>query len=124
MTFAARRQKLTPDAKSGQHATGDLEQDWTRLHIVISPQIHDTTFSLVQNGHDVCVVWYTTRLDGNLPCDFWRQATKVDNLQPAIWNNIGLLYMSLDKFDGAKAVLQVSLFPSSMPPHLPGNASC
>jgi len=34
------------------------------------------------------------------------QATKVDNMQPAIWNNIGLLYMSLDKFDGAKAVLQ------------------
>lgn len=34
------------------------------------------------------------------------QATKLDNLQPDIWNNIGLLHMSLDKFEGARMILQ------------------
>jgi tetratricopeptide (TPR) repeat protein len=33
-------------------------------------------------------------------------ATKLDNMQPDIWNNIGLLHMSLDKFEGASAILK------------------
>ena len=33
-------------------------------------------------------------------------ATLIDNKQADIWNNIGLLHMSLDKFDGARQILQ------------------
>jgi len=34
------------------------------------------------------------------------QATKIDNGQPDIWNNIGLLHMSLNKFSGARMILK------------------
>jgi len=51
----------------------------------------------------------TTPTEEHNPADIQEQfvqATKIDNMQPDIWNNLGLLHMSLDKFEGARMILQ------------------
>ena len=81
---------------------------------LINEKRYVTLEARVMSLHAQCCIYEVTlpgmvAIDEHNPVDVQEQfiqATKTDNMQPDIWNNVGLLHMSLDKFDGAKMIFQ------------------